>query len=100
MLSLIARNIKSRNLLTTKKIKKGQDRLYVQYNFKAFSSPDTLFTVLSWPHHAKATGDHEFSNKKELLRVHCPVLLTVHLKHEGHSIDPRAPKILKWRQIP
>ena len=48
-------------------------------NFKAFSSPDTLFTVLSWTHHAKATGDHEFSNKKELLRVHCPVLLTVYI---------------------
>ena len=69
-------------------------------NFKAFSSPDTLFTVLSWTHHAKATGDHEFSNKKELLRVHCPVLLTVHLNHEGHSINPRVSKILKWRQIP
>ena len=69
-------------------------------NFKAFSLPDTLFTVLSWTHHAKATGDHEFSNKKELLRVHCPVLLTVHLNHEGHSINPRASKILKWRQIP
>ena len=67
---------------------------------KAFSLLDTLFTVRSWTHHAKATGDGEFYNKKELLRVHCPVLLTVNLNHEGHSINPRAPKILEWRQIP
>ena len=71
------------------------------YNtFKAFSLLDTSFTVLSWTHHAKATGDREFYNKKELLRVHCPVLLTVHLNHEGHSVNPRASKILEWRQIP